>query len=95
MRRFAGRVRKNIDLIRFQSLSDAIWVGITTMDDTEPEDPEPKDQSVTPVPYEPGEPPVIERPEERVEQRPERPIGYARTQPAVVEGAAPNFILSG
>jgi predicted PurR-regulated permease PerM len=57
--------------------------------DTESTDPEPTDQPTAPVPYEPAQPPAIERPEERVQRRPERPIGYARTQPAVVEGAAP------
>jgi predicted PurR-regulated permease PerM len=56
------------------------------------DDAEPGDKPTSPVPYEPAQPPVIERPEERVEQRPERPIGYAKTtQPAVVDRAAPTI----
>jgi predicted PurR-regulated permease PerM len=45
---------------------------------------EPKDEPTPPVPVEPAQQPVIERQWER----PERPIRYARTQPAVVERAA-------
>jgi predicted PurR-regulated permease PerM len=51
------------------------------MDDPEPKDPEPKDvpPSPSPVPYEPVQPPVIERPEQ--------PIGYAK--PRAVEAGYP------
>lgn len=57
------------------------------------DDPEPHDQPTAPVPYEPAQPPIIETPgespgTERPEQRPESPVGYARTQP-VVERLAP------
>jgi predicted PurR-regulated permease PerM len=49
------------------------------------DDPEPKDEPTSPVPYEPVQPPVVERPDERPEQHPERPVGYAKAQPAIVE----------
>jgi predicted PurR-regulated permease PerM len=51
----------------------------------------PKDETTAPVPYEPAQPPVIELPEVRPEVRPEQPIGYAKTQPAVIEQAAPTI----
>jgi predicted PurR-regulated permease PerM len=41
------------------------------------EEPEPKDEPTSPVPYEPVAPPVM--------ARPEQPVGYARAQPPVVE----------
>jgi predicted PurR-regulated permease PerM len=48
------------------------------------DDPEPKDEPTSsPVPYEPAQPPAIEQPE--------RPIGYAKPQPSVVEPAAPTI----
>jgi predicted PurR-regulated permease PerM len=47
------------------------------------DDPQPKDEPTTPVPYEPAPPPVIEQPE--------RPIGYAKPQRSVVESAAPTI----
>jgi predicted PurR-regulated permease PerM len=48
------------------------------------DEPEPKDEPTTPVPYEPARPPVIEH-------SPERPIGYAKPQSAVVEHTAPTI----
>jgi predicted PurR-regulated permease PerM len=42
------------------------------------------DESASPVPYEPVLPPVVEQPEENREQ----PIGYARTQPSVLDREA-------
>jgi predicted PurR-regulated permease PerM len=47
------------------------------------DEPEQKDEPIPPVPHEPAQPPLIERPEQ--------PIGYARAQPAVVERAAPTI----
>ena len=44
---------------------------------------EPKDVPTSPVPYEPAQPPVIEQPE--------RPIGYARPQPSVVEPGGSDY----
>jgi predicted PurR-regulated permease PerM len=51
------------------------------------DEPEQKDEPISPVPAEPAQLPVIERPDER----PEQPIGYARAQPVVVERAAPTI----
>jgi predicted PurR-regulated permease PerM len=51
------------------------------------DDPEPKDQPISPVPYEPAQPPVIEPPE----LRPEQPVGYAKTQRPAVEALAPTI----
>ena len=45
------------------------------------DDPEPKDQPASPVPYEPAQPPVIEPPEQ--------PVGYAKAQRQPVEALAP------
>ena len=47
------------------------------------DEPQPRDEPTTPVPYEPAPPPVIEQPE--------RPIGYAKPQRSVVESAAPTI----
>jgi len=47
------------------------------------DEPQPKDEPTTPVPYEPAPLPVIEQPE--------RPIGYAKPQRSVVESAAPTI----
>jgi predicted PurR-regulated permease PerM len=53
------------------------------------DDPEPQDQPAPPVPYEPAQPPIIERPgKESPAERPEQPVGYARAQP-IVERLAP------
>jgi predicted PurR-regulated permease PerM len=51
------------------------------------DDPEPKDQPTSPVPYEPAQPPVIEPPE----LRPEQPVGYAKTQRPAVEALTPTI----
>jgi predicted PurR-regulated permease PerM len=48
------------------------------MDETEP-----KDEPISPVPYEPAQRPAVEHPE--------RPIGYAKPHPSVVEPAAPTI----
>jgi predicted PurR-regulated permease PerM len=55
------------------------------------DDSEPNDEPTSPVPDEPVRPPIIERQWERPGERSERPIGYAKTQPAVVERAAPTI----
>jgi predicted PurR-regulated permease PerM len=44
------------------------------------DEPESKDNSITPLPQEAGEPPALEPPPERVEQPPEQPVGYVRVQ---------------
>jgi predicted PurR-regulated permease PerM len=53
------------------------------------EEPEPKDEPTSPVPYEPVAPPVIER----AMARPEQPVGYARAQSPAVE--RPTTSISG
>jgi predicted PurR-regulated permease PerM len=50
------------------------------------DEPQPKDEPTTPVPYEPAQPPTIEQPE--------RPIGYAKPQRSVVESAAPTISVT-
>jgi predicted PurR-regulated permease PerM len=47
------------------------------------DEPEAPEQSTSPVPYESAQAPVVERPEQ--------PIGYAKTQPALVEPAVPTI----
>jgi predicted PurR-regulated permease PerM len=51
------------------------------------DEPEPKEQPTSPVPYEPAQPPVIEPPE----LGPEQPVGYAKTQRPAVEALAPTI----
>jgi predicted PurR-regulated permease PerM len=53
------------------------------------DDPEPEDAPTQPVPYEPVQPPVIEPPEHQ--QPRDRPLGYARAQPSVVERPLPTI----
>ncbi|HEY3988568.1 MAG TPA: AI-2E family transporter [Acidobacteriaceae bacterium] len=58
------------------------------MDEPEPKDEaDPQDQLTTPVPHEPAQPPVMERPEER----PEQPVGYAKVQRPAVESLSPTL----
>jgi predicted PurR-regulated permease PerM len=47
------------------------------------DEPEPKDEPITPVPYEPAQPPMIERPEQ--------PIGYGRAQLPAAERSVPTI----
>jgi predicted PurR-regulated permease PerM len=62
------------------------------------DDPEPKEQPTSPVPYEPAQPPVIEPPavpiayapaQLPVIEPPEQPVGYAKAQRPAVEALAP------
>jgi predicted PurR-regulated permease PerM len=44
---------------------------------------EPNDEPISPVPYEPAQPPAVEQPD--------HPIGYAKPQPSVMESAPPTI----
>jgi predicted PurR-regulated permease PerM len=52
------------------------------------DEPEQREEPTSPVPYEPAQPPVIERPEQAT---PEQPVGYAKVQRPAVESLGPTI----
>jgi predicted PurR-regulated permease PerM len=55
------------------------------------DEPDPQDEPITPVPYEPAQPPVIERPEQPTPEQPVgyAPVRYAKEQRPAVESLGP------